>query len=166
MLNMNAQEIFDTSFCEVTKKLVKLELKKVCNEEEKEEDKAEILNKGYREAIETHGYINSIVICQFSDGLFRYIIDTMNNGVTPSEEEIPLYLNEYINIACGHAVSRMNNLAGHSSRLSIPSFYQEEEPLEDKWGIRSGCWLSYHTEIGRLHIFLKYSFQSEQEEVG
>ena len=128
--------------------------------------KAEILNKGYREAIETHGYINSIVICQFSDGLFRYIIDTMNNGVTPSEEEIPLYLNEYINIACGHAVSRMNNLAGHSSRLSIPSFYQEEEPLEDKWGIRSGCWLSYHTEIGRLHIFLKYSFQSEQEEVG
>lgn len=166
MLNMNVKEIFDTSFCEVTKKLVKLELKKVCNEEEKEEDKAEILNKGYREAIETHGYINSIVICQFSDGLFRYIIDTMNNGVTPSEEEIPLYLNEYINIACGHAVSRMNNLAGHSSRLSIPSFYQEEEPLEDKWGIRSGCWLSYHTEIGRLHIFLKYSFQSEQEEVG
>ena len=144
---MNVKEIFDTSFCEVTKKLVKLELKKVCNEE-------------------THGYINSIVICQFSDGLFRYIIDTMNNGVTPSEEEIPLYLNEYINIACGHAVSRMNNLAGHSSRLSIPSFYQEEEPLEDKWGIRSGCWLSYHTEIGRLHIFLKYSFQSEQEEVG
>ena len=166
MLNMNVKEIFDTSFCEVTKKLVKLELKKVCNEEEKEEDKAEILNKGYREAIETHGYINSIVICQFSDGLFRYIIDTMNNGVTPSEEEISLYLNEYINIACGHAVSRMNNLAGHSSRLSIPSFYQEEEPLEDKWGIRSGCWLSYHTEIGRLHIFLKYSFQSEQEEVG
>ena len=149
MLNMNVKEIFDTSFCEVTKKLVKLELKKVCNEEEKEEDKAEILNKGYREAIETHGYINSIVICQFSDELFRYIIDTMNNGVTPSEEEIPLYLNEYINIACGHAVSRMNNLAGHSSRLSIPSFYQEEEPLEDKWGIRSGCWLSYRTEIGR-----------------
>ncbi|MCI8377244.1 MAG: chemotaxis protein CheX [Lachnospiraceae bacterium] len=168
MLNMDVKEIFDTSFCEVTKKLVKLELKKVCDEEGKEEDKekADLLSKGYREAIETHGCINSVVICQFSDELFRYIIDTMNNGVTPSEEEAPLFLNEYINIACGHAISRMNNLAGQSSRLSIPSFYQEGEPLEDKWIIHSGRWLSYRTEIGRLHIFIKYSFQSEQEEVG
>ncbi len=132
MLNMDVKEIFDTSFCEVTKKLVKLELKKVCDEEGKEEDKADLLN----------------------------------NGVTPSKEEVPLYLNEYINIACGHAVSRMNNLAGQASRLSIPSFYQEEEPLEDKWGVHSGRWLSYHTEIGRLHIFIKYSLQSENEEVG
>ena len=156
MLNMDVKEIFDTSFCEVTKKLVKLELKKVCDEEGKEEDKekADLLSKGYREAIETHGCINSVVICQFSDELFRYIIDTMNNGVTPSEEEAPLFLNEYINIACGHAISRMNNLAGQSSRLSIPSFYQEGEPLEDKWIIHSGRWLSYRTEIGRLHIFI------------
>lgn len=168
MLNMDVKEIFDSSFCEVTKKLVKLELKKVCDEEGKEgdEEKAALFNKGYREAIETHGYLNSIVICQFSDGLFHYITDTMNNGIPPSEEETPLFLNEYINIACGHAISKMNNLAGQASRLSVPSFYQEEEPLEDKWVIRSGRWLSYHTEIGRLHIFIKYSLQNEQEEVG
>ena len=38
---MDVKDIFDTSFCEVTKKLVKLELKKVCDEEGKEEDKEE-----------------------------------------------------------------------------------------------------------------------------
>ena len=138
----------------------------MCDEEGEKEDRSDILSKGYREAIETHGYVNSVIICQFSDDLFRYITDTMNNGVTPSEEEIPLYLNEYINIACGHAISRLNNLAGHSSRLSIPSFYQEEEPLEEKWVTHLGQFISYHTENGRLHMFIKYSLQSEQEEVG
>lgn len=165
MLSMDVKEIFDNAFCEVTKKLVKLELQKVCDEEGKE-DEAVLLKKGYREAIETHGYMNSKIVCQFSDGLFHYITDTMNNGETPSEEEIPLFLNEYINITCGYAISRLNNLAGQPSRLSVPNFYQEEEPLEEKWVIHAGQYLSYRTDIGRLHIFIKYSLQSEQEEVG
>lgn len=165
MLSMDVKEIFDNAFCEVTKKLVKLELQKVCDDEGKE-DEAVLLKKGVREAIETHGYINSKIVCWFSDELFRYIIITMNNGVIPSEEEIPLYLNEYINIACGHAISRLNNLAGRSSRLSVPNFYHKEEPLEEKWVIHAGQYLSYRTDIGGLHIFIKYSLQSEQEEVG
>ena len=156
MQSMDVKEIIDDAFCEVTKKLVELELQKVCDKDGEQGEKV-FFEQGYREAIEVHGCVNSIVVCQFSDDLFWYIIDTMNNGVTPPEEEIPLYLNEYINIACGYAVSKLNNLIGRPSRLSVPSFYQGNEPLEEKWMVQAGRYLAYSTEIGTLHIIFNYS---------
>jgi len=145
--------IFDEAFCNVTKKLVNLELQKVCGEKEKIS-----FAGGYREAIETHGYLSAKIICWFSDGLFHYITDMMNGGTTPSEEEIPLFLNEYINIACGYAVSKLNDMAGHSSRLSVPYFFQGTEKMGEKWEIHEGEGLLYHTEVGKLYILVKYSF--------
>ena len=162
MLNNELEKIFDDAFCDVTKKLVKLELQKVCDDEEKREL---LLKEGYREVIETHGYMNARIVCWFSDELFHYIIDMMNMGETPSEEEIPLFLNEYINITCGYAVSKLNNLSGHSSRLSVPAFYQGNEGLEEKGMLQDGMYLAYRTKMGQLHIFMSYSFKGEQEEV-
>lgn len=162
MERVKVDEIFDHAFCEVTKKLVNLELQKVVKKEKKEEEA--LLGRGYREEIETHGFMNSKIVCQFSDELYRYITDTMNNGVTPSEEEIHLFLNEYINIACGYAVSRLNNLVGKPSRLSVPRFYQDDEPLEIVEMAEAGQYLTYHTAIGMLHVFLFYSLQTDQEE--
>lgn len=160
MLSAELENIFDSAFCEVTRKLVKLDLQKT---EEEEEDS--LLTEGYREVIETHGYMNARIVCRFSDELFRYITDMMNCGETPSEEEIPLFINEYINITCGYAVSKLNNLVGHSSRLSVPNFYQGKESLGDKRMIQAGMYLVYRTKMGKLHIFMMYSFQSDQEEV-
>jgi chemotaxis protein CheY-P-specific phosphatase CheC len=161
--SVRVDEIFDDAFCKVTKKLVNLELQKVVNDDKSEEEV--LLQKGYREKIEIYGFINSKIVCQFSDELYRYITDTMNNGVTPSDEEIHLFLNEYINIACGYAVSKINNLVGKPSRLSVPRFYQQDEPLEEEIETtESGKFLTYHTAIGRLHIYLCYSLQTEQEE--
>lgn len=156
MLSVDMENIFDEAFCNVTKKLVNLELKKVSG------GKEEIsFAEGYREAIETHGYLSAKVICWFSDGLFHYITDMMNGGTTPSEAEIPLFLNEYINIACGYAVSKLNDIAGRSSRLSIPYFFQGMEKMGEKWEIHEGESILYHTEIGKLYILVKYSFQNE-----
>ncbi len=156
MLSVDMEKIFDEAFCNVTKKLVNLELKKICGVKEES-----FFAEGYREAIETHGYLNAKIICWFSDGLFHYITDMMNGGTTPSEEEISLFLNEYINIACGYAVSKLNDMAGHSSRLSIPYFFKGLEKMGEKWEIYGGKSLLYHTEVGKLYILVKYSFQNE-----
>lgn len=159
LLSVDMGNIFDEAFCSVTKKLVNLELQKVSGEKE---DKNEIsFARGYREAIETHGYLSAKVICWFSDELFHYITDRMNGGTTPSEEEISLFINEYINITCGYAVSKLNDLVGHSSRLSVPFFFQGTEKMGERWEIHEGESLLYHTETGKLYIILKYSFQSE-----
>ena len=157
-------ETFDLAFCEVMKKLVNLELHRVAEDDKITAEKVVILKKGYREEIETHGHINSRIVCHFSDELFRYITDTMNNGVTPSEEEIHLFLNEYINIACGHAISSLNNLTGQPSRLTIPRFYRNNDNLELMDPEEEGRYLVYRSETGMLHVFLFYSMQTDQEE--
>lgn len=156
MLSVDMEEIFDEAFCNVTKKLVKLELKKVCGEKEEIS-----FAEGYREAIETHGYLSAKIICWFSDDLFHYITDMMNGGTTPSEEEISLFLNEYINIACGYAVSKLNDMTGHSSRLSIPYFFRGTEKMGEKWEIHGGKSYLYYAEAGKLYILVEYSFQKE-----
>lgn len=155
MLSVDMEKIFDEAFCNVTQKLVKLELKKLCGEEEIS------FTEGYREAIETHGYLSAKIICWFSDGVFHYITDMMNGGTAPSEEEISLFLNEYINIACGYAVSKLNDMVGHSSRLSVPYFFQGTEKMGEKWEIHEGKGLLYHTKAGKLYILIEYSFQNE-----
>lgn len=160
LLNNELEKIFDNAFCDVTRKLTKLELQKICNEEEEDEKS---LIDGCCEVIETHGYMNARIVCWFSEELFHYIINMMNMGEPPSEEETPLFLNEYINIACGYAVSKVNNLIGHSSRLSVPSFCKGVFGEENVF--QGGIWLAYRTPMGKLHIFISYSFKGEQEEV-
>ena len=149
----------------MTKKLVNLELHRVAEDDKITAEKVVILKKGYREEIETHGHINSRIVCHFSDELFRYITDTMNNGVTPSEEEIHLFLNEYINIACGHAISSLNNLTGQPSRLTIPRFYRNNDNLE-LYGPRRGRTLPglpfRNWDVACIFCF--YSMQTDQEE--
>ena len=158
MESVRVEEIFDHAFCEVTKKLVNLELQKITEEDAVQRQS---FYEGCREEIETHGYMNAMIVCQFSDELYRYIIDTMNNGGTPPEEEIPLYLNEYVNIVCGHAVSSLNNTVGRASRLSVPSFYEEGRQIEGQKMAQMKRVFSYRTTVGMLHVFMFYSLQSD-----
>lgn len=151
---------FDDAFCKVTQKIARLSLHKVCIEDVNE---SELLSTEYREKIQTHGYINSVIVCQFSEELFRYITQVMNGNKTPSEEEIHLYLNEYINIACGYAVSRINDTIGESSRLSVPRFYPAGKNIEDRIQEKKKKILSYHSEKGTLHVVLFYSLKDQEE---
>ena len=157
-------ETYDTASCAVTKKLVTRQLQGEAEADRFTEEKEVMLEKGYRKVIETKGHINSRIVCHFSDELYRYIIDTMNNGVTPSEEEIHLFLNEYINITCGHAISSLNNLTGKRSRLTIPKFYRNDDQLELTNLNEEGRYLVYRSTTGMLHVFLFYSLQTDQEE--
>ncbi|MCD7825030.1 MAG: chemotaxis protein CheX [Clostridiaceae bacterium] len=153
---MEVREIFDTAFCDVTKKIVQLDLYKSGQEQQEK-----LGLQKCREVIRTHGYVNAVIVCQFSDEMFRYIPGAMNKGVPPTEEEVPLYINEYINIACGYAISRLNNMAGTPSRLSVPQFYQRGEPLEGDMNFDEKQCLSYRSRIGELQVYLFYSLKAE-----
>lgn len=158
MEGVRVEELFDHAFCEVTKKLVHLELQRVTEEDAARE---EIFHEGCQEEIETHGYMNAMIVCRFSEGLYRYIIDTMNHGVTPPEDEIPLYLNEYVNIACGHAVSGLNELIGQKSRLSVPQFHEKSRKIKVQETAHRRKSLIYRTAIGMLQVFMFYSLQTD-----
>lgn len=157
--DVEVKKLFDKAFSEITKKLIALDLKKTGDEREKEEQS--LLNRGCRELIETNGSMNSVVVCQFSEDLYRYITTKMNGGKLPSEEELHLYLNEYMNIICGFAVSQMNNVTGTKSRLSVPRFFQEGEKIDVSLQKKQRQKMTYQSKYGMLHVFLFYSFQND-----
>lgn len=159
MISIEVRDIFDSAFREVTKKLVGIELKETTGTGQDSEDWL-LLRHGYREKIQTNGYMTASIICRFSDSLYQHIVETMS-GSNLEQEEYPLYLNEYMNIICGRAVSNVNNLIGVTSRLTVPLYYQSDEPIE---GLTQGVgWqkLMYDTSAGTLQVFLEYSFQNE-----
>lgn len=162
MSNTELKELFDRAFSDVTKKLVRIEFRKINDEREVQEQ--ELLNTGFRELIETKGSMNSVIVCQFSEELYRSITAKMNGGEIPSPDEIHLYLNEYMNIICGYAVSQVNNLTGTKSRLSVPMFFQEGESVDFSFQTKQGQRLTYDSKYGTLHVFLYYSSQNDYEE--
>ncbi|MBR1740488.1 MAG: chemotaxis protein CheX [Lachnospiraceae bacterium] len=152
MTNSEVKQIFDASFLDITKKLVRLEVSRMDKIEDEQKDSLFI--QGYRDKIETKGAVNTTVICQFPKPLFQYIISTMHGGTSPAEEEIPLYVNEYMNIICGHAISKINNITKTKSRLSVPEFYGEEEPLDFSAERDKEQYLAYESPYGVLQVYL------------
>ena len=53
----------------------------------------------------------------------------MNGGTAASEDEKLLYINEYINIVCGCALSNISNKIGGASRLTVPVFLDKGETI-------------------------------------
>ena len=154
-------DVFDKSFGEVTQKLICVDLQKTT---ENKKNKMPVLQHGYWELIQTKGYINAQIICHFSEDLFQCIIDTMNGGCTPPKEEIALYLNEYVNIICGHAISKLNNMVKKPSRLSVPSFYRTSEPLHSILDNNQPEFLAYSSKAGKLQVYICCSTENDQKE--
>ena len=159
MSDVDVKELFDKAFFEVTRKLVQIDFQKTRDEREKEEQV--LLNQGCRELIETRGSMNSVVVCHFSEDLYQFITRTMNGGELPSEDVLHLYLNEYMNIICGFAVSQMNNLTGTKSRLSVPQYLPEGEQIDVSFQKKQRHRMTYQSKYGMLHVFLFYSFQND-----
>lgn len=158
MSDVDVKEFFDKAFDEVTRKLVKIDFEKISDEREQEEQS--LLNQGCRELIETKGSVNSVVVCQFSEELYRFITASMNGGELPSEDELHLYLNEYMNIICGFAISQINNITETKSRLSVPHYFQEGEQIDVSLQKQQRQRMTYKSKYGMLHVFLFYSFQN------
>lgn len=162
MFDFEICDIFDKAFDEVTKKLIRIELKRAHHIDERK--MLEDMQRGYWELIQTKGYVNAKIVCYFSNELFRYITDTMNGGISPPEEEVYLYLNEYINIICGYALSQINNLVKKTSRLSVPSFNKGIDSLETVLDMNQSEFLLYNSSMGSLYVYICYSVDEQQKE--
>lgn len=57
----------------------------------------------------TSGYLRMEIICDMPESMVLQIVSKMYGGGLPPDEQIPLYIKEYINIVCGHGVSSLNN---------------------------------------------------------
>ena len=148
MTDVKVEEIFDDAFVNVSKKIVSLKL------DRKADKKADIK---YLELVHTKGKFVSTIICGFSPAMFETIIKNMNGGKMPSEDEKILYINEYVNIVCGRALSEINNQMGVSSRLTVPTLCLEADGINVEPGKTGNEILYYETEFGQIEIAIHYT---------
>ena len=140
---MKVGKIFDDAFISISKKLISLDLRR---------KKEEIISVKCMEFVKTKGKFNSTIICGFSSDIFDAIIIGMNDGKMPSEDEKVLYINEYVNIICGRALSEINNRLGRTSRLTVPMMCSDKESIDIDDSEMENEVLFYETEFGNIEV--------------
>lgn len=58
--------------------------------------------------------------------VLKQMTQNMKRGAEASEEEVPLYIQEFLNILCGHIVSKMNKRTNLKVFFDVPSFVKGE----------------------------------------
>ena len=147
MTEMKVGKIFDDAFISISKKLISLDLRR---------KKEEIISVKCMEFVKTKGKFNSTIICGFSSDIFDAIIIGMNDGKMPSEDEKVLYINEYVNIICGRALSEINNRLGRTSRLTVPMMCSDKESIDIDDSEMENEVLFYETEFGYIEVCIYY----------
>lgn len=147
MTEMKVGKIFDDAFISISKKLISLDLRR---------KKEEIISVKCMEFVKTKGKFNSTIICGFSSDIFDAIIIGMNDGKMPSEDEKVLYINEYVNIICGRALSEINNRLGSTSRLTVPMMCSDKESIDIDDSEMENEVLFYETEFGNIEVCIYY----------
>ena len=147
MTEMKVGKIFDDAFISISKKLRSLDLRR---------KKEEIISVKCMEFVKTKGKFNSTIICGFSSDIFDAIIIGMNDGKMPSEDEKVLYINEYVNIICGRALSEINNRLGRTSRLTVPMMCSDKESIDIDDSEMENEVLFYETEFGNIEVCIYY----------
>ena len=147
MTEMKVGKIFDDAFISISKKLISLDLRR---------KKEEIISVKCMEFVKTKGKFNSTIICGFSSDIFDAIIIGMDDGKMPSEDEKVLYINEYVNIICGRALSEINNRLGRTSRLTVPMMCSDKESIDIDDSEMENEVLFYETEFGNIEVCIYY----------
>ncbi len=148
MTDMEVDEIFDCAFVPVSKKIASLNLRR-------ELDRDIDGGDSYTGSVYTKGKFNSLIVCEISSAVYEHIIYVMNGGEPAPGEEL-LYINEYINIVCGYALSNINNKLGGSSRLTVPVFGEKGERFREESGKSKSVVLYYETDIGVIRVSVYY----------
>ena len=147
MTEMKVGKIFDDAFISISKNLISLDLRR---------KKEEIISVKCMEFVKTKGKFNSTIICGFSSDIFDAIIIGMNDGKMPSEDEKVLYINEYVNIICGRALSEINNRLGRTSRPTVPMMCSDKESIDIDDSEMENEVLFYETEFGNIEVCIYY----------
>lgn len=148
MTSVKVEEIFNDAFVSVSRKIISLELHRKAVKK---------VDFKYLEMVHTRGNFASTIVCGFSPLMFDTIIRNMNGGQMPSEDEKVLYINEYVNIVCGRALSEINNQMGVSSRLTVPTLCLYTDEISVEQGKTGNEILFYETEFGQIEISIHYT---------
>lgn len=149
LTDMEVDEIFDCAFVSVSKKIASLNLKRESNGDLRRDN-------SYTGSVYTKGKFNSLVVCEISSDVYEHIIYVMNGGTPASDDEKLLYINEYINIVCGCALSNISNKIGGASRLTVPVFLKKGETIGEEDRKSKNLVLYYETDIGVIRVSVYY----------
>lgn len=151
--NVAVETIFNNSFLDVTKRVAHIEI--IENTPNKDE-----IDDLYSGIIITKGIYNSVIICSMQESVMREISKGMNNGKKVDNEELELYVGEYLNIVCGNALTQINNMVGKASRLSVPVIirgtYEKNNEMHYEQLVEFcfSCW------YGNIRVNMEYTFSS------
>ncbi len=143
---MAVEEIFGKAFTELTFSMTELKLDKL-----KEYTLFEKVE--YSFIVRTRGGFVALIFADFSKGLGETLAYSIRKQKVLSEQEQIMYVEEYLNIICGRALSEINNLIGKRSRLSMVSLSDGMEATDQlPWEIKQ----SFQCKEGRINIIIRY----------
>lgn len=113
--DLKVHDIYRNAFVTMTEKLAGFTIY------DEEEQTSEYY---YDVQIQSKGRFQSVVVCHMEKTLYEALLMGMNSGKTVNAEMKQLFIGEYINVVCGHALTAINNILGVSSRLTLPQVLQ------------------------------------------
>ncbi len=149
MTDEKVDEIFDSAFVSVTKKLSSLDLKRGLDRKLEEDV--------YTGSVFTLGVFEAFVFCDISSKLYDYIVYEMSDGCALTAEDKLLYIKEYMNIVCGYAVSKINNELGSACKISVPVFDSMEQMIAEAQQKPSQDVIFYETDVGMIRVSVYYT---------
>ncbi len=157
------EQVFDKAIVTYTGALSKVVLKR--DTHEMYDISSSDNSSDYKKSIiYTMGTFSSSITCKVHKELYNYIIGMMSGNMSqdPDEQLGILYFNEYFNIICGQAVSRINDGYGQESRISVPySNGFDKVMLDTHKDTENELKLVYYSEYGRLLLHIKYVFNQK-----
>lgn len=115
--NSKIHDVYRNAFIMMTEKMTGFTIQETSGKEMKYQ---------YDILIQSKGNFESVITCHMESTLYEAVLIRMNAGKLISPELKHLYIGEYINVVCGHALSNINNLLGAHSRLTIPEILKED----------------------------------------
>lgn len=151
--NVAVAEIFNKSFIDVTKRVARIDIV----EETPIDNDIEDLYSGI---IITKGNYRSLIICSMQESVMQEISKGMNHGKNVETEEIELFVGEYLNIVCGSALSKINNIVGKASRLSVPVIVRGAYEKNEITEYEQITEFYFSCGNGNIKVNMEYTFTS------
>lgn len=159
-LTLDVEELFINRYKDVTAFLSCVELEEVLPFEL---DKDCISG---RIKIKSGAPYDLVLICCMSRKLANQIVREMSEDTVNSQEDIMIYIREYINIATGQAVSTINNIIGKSARFGIPEVQNEKIYIRNEGKYESYASVFFRSEYGGMILKLAYTIDDILELAG
>lgn len=105
--------------------------------------------------IQSKGGFQSVIVCHMESTLYEALLMGMNAGKIVSADLKHLFIGEYMNVVCGHALTNINNLLGAPSRLTVPKVLRHlKDTMVHENELREV--LYFTSAYGRMRIDIDY----------